>query len=142
HFEANHLIFESSLDGTAWKPLATMTSRHVPTGQWLDVSPAEAAYLRVTIPDAAYPDRDARIQSLFAHGIELGAPRNAPIDGCWSINGSSAIFAQRGARATGVVAQGMHPIDLAGGTNGRIWRFNWIRGNDYGYTALTISPDG
>ena len=36
----------------------------------------------------------------------------------------------------------MHPIDLAGGTNGRIWRFNWIRGNDYGMSMLTVSPDG
>jgi len=23
-----------------------------------------------------------------------------------------------------------------------MWRFNWIRGNDYGFTALTVSPDG
>lgn len=141
-YEANHLMFERSIDGVAWQPLAAMTSRRVSEGQWLDVAPSEAAYLRVTVPDSLNADRDARIQSLFARGTELSAPRNAPIDGCWSINGSEAIFSQRGTRATGVVAQGKQPIDLAGGTNGRIWRFNWIRGNDYGYTALTVSPDG
>jgi hypothetical protein len=141
-YEANHLIFERSLDGTMWQPLATMTSRRVSEAQWVDVAPSEAAYLRVTVPDSLNAGRDARIQSLFAHGRELAALRNASIDGCWSINGSAAIFAQRGVRATGVVEQGKQPIFLAGGTDGRLWRFNWIRGNDYGYTALTVSPDG
>jgi len=142
HYDANHVTFERSMDGATWQPLASMTSRKVDAAQWSDVAPAEAEYLRVTIPDAAFPDRDTRIQSLFAHGTELAAPKNAPIDGCWSINGNEAIFAQRGMRATGVVAQGNHPIDVAGGTDGRLWRFNWIRGNDFGYTILTVSPDG
>jgi hypothetical protein len=141
-YEANHLTFERSLDGIAWQPLAAMTSHRVSEAQWLNVAPSEAAYLRVTVPDSMNAGRDARIQSLLAHGTELAAPRNAPIDGCWSINGSAAIFAQRGARATGVVEQGKQPQFLAGGTNGRLWRFNWIRGNDYGYTVLTVSPDG
>ncbi|MEA2336027.1 MAG: hypothetical protein QOE82_34 [Thermoanaerobaculia bacterium] len=142
HFEANHVIFERSLDGVVWMPLATMTTRHVPEGQWMDVAPSEAAFVRVTIPDTAYPEHDARVQSLLVHGTELAAPRNASIDGCWSINGNEAVFAQHGARATGVVTQGKQPIDLVGGFDGRIGRFNWIRGNDYGYTALTVSPDG
>lgn len=142
HYDANHVTFERSLDGANWQPLAAMTSRKVDMAQWTDVAPAEAAYLRVTIPDAAYPDRDARIQSLLAHGTELSAPKNAPIEGCWSINGKNARLAQRGARVTGMVDQDSQPMLLAGGTNGRIWRFNWIRGNDYGYTLLTVSPDG
>ena len=82
------------------------------------------------------------LDSLFAHGTELAAPKNAPIDGCWSINGEAANFAQRGARVIGVVDQAKQPLFLAGGFDGRIWRFNWIRGNDYGFTALTVSPDG
>jgi len=142
HYDANHVTFERSMDGANWQPLAAMTSRKIDTAQWTDVAPAEAAYLRVTIPDAAYPDRDARIHSLLAHGTELAAPKNAPIDGCWSINGGAAKFVQRGARVTGVVEQDRQPLFLAGGLNGRIWRFNWIRGNDFGYTALTVSPDG
>ncbi|HEX3577983.1 MAG TPA: discoidin domain-containing protein [Thermoanaerobaculia bacterium] len=140
--EANHVTFERSIDGANWQPLAAMTSRRIDQAQWADVAPAEAEYLRVTIPDAAYPGHDARIQSLFAHGMELAAPGNVLIDGCWSINGEAAKFAQRGARVTGVVEQGRKPLFLAGGTNGRIWRLHWIRGNDFGYTALTVSPDG
>jgi hypothetical protein len=142
HAEANHVTFERSLDGANWQPLAAMTSRRIDHAQWTDVAPAEAAYLRVTIPDAAYADRDARIHSLFAHGTEVAAPKNAAIDGCWSINGEAAKFARRGTRATGVVEQAKKPLFLAGGTNGRVWRFNWVRGNDFGYTALTVSPDG
>jgi hypothetical protein len=142
HAEANHVTFEHSVDGANWLPLATMTTRHVSTAQWIDVAPADAAFLRVTIPDAAFTDHDARVHSLLAHGTELAAPKNAPIDGCWSVNGEAAKFTQGGTRVTGVVEQGKQPFFLTGGSNGRIWRFNWIRGNDFGYTALTISPDG
>jgi hypothetical protein len=142
HGEANHVVFERSIDGANWQPLATMTTRHVSTAQWLAIAPADAAYLRVTIADAAYKDADARVHSLLAHGTEVAAPKNAAVDGCWSINGEAAKFAQRGARVTGVVEQNKQPLFLAGGSNGRIFRFNWIRGNDYGYTALTVSPDG
>ena len=142
HAEANHVIFETSVDGANWQPLAAMTSRRIDQAQWTNVGPADAAYLRVTIPDAAYADRDARIHSLFAHGTELTPPKNAPIDGCWSINGEAAKFAQRGSRVTGIIEQDRKPLFLAGGTNGRIWRFHWIRGNDFGFTALSVSPDG
>lgn len=142
HYDANHVTFERSMDGDNWQPLASMTSRKIDAAQWSDVAPAEAEYLRVTIPDAAFPDGDARIQSLLAHGTELAAPKNASIDGCWSINGGAAKFVQHGARVTGVVEQDKLPLFLVGGFNGRIGRFNWIRGNDFGYTLLTVSPDG
>jgi hypothetical protein len=141
-YEANHVTFERSLDGAAWQPLGTMTARQVNEAQWLDIAPSEAAYVRVTVPDARHPVRDVRLQSLLAHGTETGPRSDPPLDGCWSINGEAAAFVQRGGRATGVVTRGNLPLFLAGGTNGRMWRFNWIRGNDYGFTALTISPDG
>jgi hypothetical protein len=141
-YEANHVTFERSLDGANWQPLAAMTSRRIDQAQWTDVAPADAAYLRITIPDAAYPDRDARIDSLLAHGTELAQPKNAQIDGCWSINGAAARFEQHGGRVTGVVEQDKQPLFLDGGFNGRIGRFNWIHGNDFGYTLLTVSPDG
>jgi hypothetical protein len=98
-------------------------------------------YLRVTVPDAKNPDHDVRLRSLLAHGTEIAQRSDPPLDGCWAINGKPAAFVQRGARATGVLALGSQPAFLAGGTNGRLWRFNWIRGNDYGFTALTVSPD-
>jgi hypothetical protein len=141
-YEANHVIFERSTDSTAWQPLGTMTSRHVSEAQWLSVPPSDAAYLRITIPDSKNPGLDAHVQSLFAHGTESAPRHNPSLDGCWTINGAASAFAQHGSRATGVMAQGKRVFSLAGGTNGRMWRFQWIRGNDYGYTALTVSPDG
>ncbi|HXH40857.1 MAG TPA: discoidin domain-containing protein, partial [Thermoanaerobaculia bacterium] len=141
-YELNHLAFERSADGATWQPLATMASRHVSEAQWLDVAPVDAAYLRITILGAKNPNRDARVRSLFAHGTEIAPRRDPQLDGCWSINGEAASFAVSGARAKGVLLQGKQPLFLAGGTNGRLWRFNWIRGNDYGYAALTVSPDG
>lgn len=140
-YQAEHVIFEHSVDGAAWQPLVTMTARRVDEAQWADVAPAEAGYLRVTVPDTKIAGRDARLETLFARGTEIGQRHESPLDGCWSMNGISASFAQKGTSATGVVAQRV-PVFLAGGTDGRMWRFNWIRGNDYGYTAVTVAPDG
>ena len=140
-YEANHVTFERSIDGTTWQPAGTMTARSVSEAQWLDVAPSEAAYLRVTVPDAKNPFRDVRLRSILAHGTEIAPRIDPPLDGCWSVNGDAAAFAQRGTRAIGVLMQGKQPLFLAGGTNGRMWRFNWIRANDYGFTALTVSPD-
>jgi len=142
HYDASDVTFERSMDGANWQPLASMTSRKIDAAQWTGVAPAEAEYLRVTIPDAAFPDRDTRIQSLLAHGTELAEPKNRSIDGCWSINGGAAKFVQHVGRVTGVVEQDKLPLFLAGGFDGGIGRFNWIRGNDFGYTLLTVSPDG
>jgi len=140
-YEANHVSFERSLDGETWQSLGTITARSVKEAQWLDVAPSEVAYLRVTVPDAKHPVRDVRLRSILAHGTESAPRIDPPLDGCWSVNGDAAAFAQRGTRATGVLMQGKQPLFLTGGTNGRIWRFNWIRANDYGFTALTVSPD-
>ena len=141
-FGAKTVQFDRSLDGATWQPLATMQSKSVDVAQWLNVPPVEATYLKVTIPDAATPGHDTRLQSILAHGTEV-SPRNDPsLAGCWSVNGSAVTFAQHGSRAAGVLALGTQPVFLDGATNGRLWRFNWIRGNDYGLTALTVSPDG
>src|SRR5882757_10906019 len=80
-----------------------------------NVTPSEAAYVRVTVPDARHPVRDVRLQSLLAHGTETGPRSDPPLDGCWSINGEAAAFVQRGGRATGVVTRGNLPVFLAGG---------------------------
>jgi hypothetical protein len=140
--EVKSVTFETSLDGTTWQPLATIASKHVDVAQWQDVSAADAAYLRVTIPEALHAGSDARLNSLFAHGTEVAPHVEPALEGCWSVNGSAATFAQHGSHAIGVLTRGQQPVFLEGGSNGRLWRFNWIRGNDYGYTAVTIAPDG
>lgn len=141
-FVAGRVAFEYSLDGNTWNPLTTITASEVREGQWWNVPSVKASYLRVTIPEAAAKAHDVRLHSIYAHGAEI-APRVDPsIDGCWEVNGSAAAFVQHGAHATGVLTRGAQPVFLDGATNGRLWRFNWIRGNDFGFAALTIAQDG
>jgi hypothetical protein len=141
-YEVKSVAFESSLDGTSWQSLATITSKHVDVAQWQDISPIEASYLKVTIPEALNAGHDGRLNSLFAHGTEVAPHSDSALAGCWSVNSSAANFVQHGSHATGVLVLGKQPIFLEGGNSGRLWRFNWIRGNDYGYTVLTLAPDG
>ncbi len=139
-FEPKSVPFESSIDGVTWQPLATIAPKTIELAQWFDVAPTTASYLRVNIPAPAIAGHDVRLHSIYAHGVEI-APRVDPgIDGCWSINGSAALFVQRGIRATGVLMRGAQPVFLEGATTGRIWRFNWIHGNDFGLTALALAP--
>ena len=54
----------------------------------------------------AIAGRDVRLHSIYAHGEEVCAARRSADRGCWSVNGSAALFAQRGAHATGVLVRG------------------------------------
>lgn len=138
---ANHVQFEASLDGIAWRPLATISAVVKQDAQWADVAPTEASYLRVTVVDGR-AGNDVRLHSIIARGKELEPPRLGKIEGCWSFNGRPAVFERGGGRILGVVDAGKQPIYLDGGGNGRVYRFVWIRGNDYGLAMMTVSPDG
>jgi len=141
-FTANRVQFEWSSDGEAWQALTTVTARETADAQWFDVAPVEAAFLRVTVIDPKPSQTDARLQSVLARGTELEPPRPGAIEGCWSLNGRAARFAQRGAHVVGSLAIGNLPLFLDGGFDGRIVRFVWIRGNDYGLALISVSPDG
>jgi hypothetical protein len=92
--------------------------------------------------DSVLPGHDVRLHSVLARGTELEPAHPGDISGCWSINGQQARFARRGAHVIGILETGKEPIRFAGGFDGRIYRLNWIRGNDYGMTLLTVAPDG
>jgi hypothetical protein len=137
----NHLQIERSLDGTRYEQVATLTPKDTTDLQWFDVPAGEATHLRITAVDSL-PGRQVMLQSLLLRGSELEPPRVGDIAGCWSINGVAAAFERRGDRVTGSVAFANQPMQLDGGFDGRVYRFNWIRGNDYGYALLTVAPDG
>ena len=138
-YTANHVQFEGSLDGTSWRPIATIAAAEKDAPQWFSVPPAEASFLRVTMVDGR--PADVRLQSVLAAGKELEPAHVGAIGGCWSFNGSPAYFEQRGGRILGVVAVGNQPVYLDGGVAGRVYRFVWIRGNDYGLALMTVSAD-
>jgi hypothetical protein len=101
-YTANHVLFETSLDGAAWRPLTTVAVAVKPVAQWFDVTPVEASFLRVTAVDGR--PADVRLHSILARGAELEPPHPGVIEGCWTLNGSPAVFEKRGGRILGAVA--------------------------------------
>ncbi len=141
-FGANHITFETSIDGRAFSPLASIKLAATSEAQWFDVTPAESSFIRVTIVDSAVPDHEVRLCSILVRGAEAEPAHPGDITGCWTINGEQARFARQGAHVVGILQTGKEPMQFVGGFDGRIYRLNWTRGNDYGMTLLTISPDG
>lgn len=141
-YTANQVRIEASAGGAAWQPLLTVTAAGTEKAQWFDVTPVEAAQLRLTALDLRADQAHLHINSVLARGTELEPPHAGAIDGCWALNGYPAVFARRGARVIGALALGNTPLFLDGGSDGRTIRFVWIRGNDYGLALATVSPDG
>ena len=139
-YTANHVSFDASPDGASWRPLTTITAAATSAAQWFPVTPADASFLRVTAVDGR--PADLRLFSILAQGAELEPPHPGSLEGCWSVNGGPAVFEKRGGRIVGAVSVGREPIFLDGGGDGRVYRFVWIRGNDYGLALITVSPDG
>lgn len=141
-FTAGHVSFETSDDGKTFAPLATIKSADSKEPQWLAIKPLDASYVRVTMVDPMVPDHDVRLYSILAAGKELEPPHPGDISGCWTVNGRATRFARDGARVVGIMQMGNEPIRFDGGFDGRIYRLNWIRGNDYGLALLTVARTG
>jgi len=131
------VTFETSLDGTHFTRAAQHVFERRKGEQLFDVTPADALYLRVTVDDT-YAGT-ANLLSIIARGKELEpvAPRN--ISGCWAVNTFPAAFDEHGGTASGWFDQGER-MWIEGGFDGRVWRFVWIRGPQYGLLAVTMPP--
>lgn len=137
---AKTLRFESSLDGTSFQPLATVTLEE--RGEaWAEVAPVDARYLRVTTV-ATFADgaASARVPVLHATGVLRAAARPS-IDGGWSINGIDAWFESSGDAVRGVTAENP-PRLLEGGWDGQVLRLAWSRRNEHGVVAIAVDPQG
>jgi len=132
-----HIRFDTSPDGVHFSPLKTIQSTETNDAQWFDVAATPATHIRVTILDRLTPDHDPHLCSVLVRGVELEKPHDADITGCWSINGRAARFTP----VSGVLELGHQPVFFHGGSDGRFYRFNWIRGNDYGVAALAVAAD-
>ena len=139
---AKTVVVETSTDGAAFKPLLTMTANKSIDEKWFDVTPTEAPIVRMTAVDRPNPNRDIRIHSFLVSGKETEPPHPGDIAGCWTLNGATASFSRAGAHVNGTLATKQAPIEFDGGFDGRIYRFNWIRGNDFGYALMSVAADG
>ena len=131
--------YETSIDGKTFTPLATQTLQREIGDQLVDVKPpVEANYLRASIVDAYGSLADFR--SVVAHGTEVAPAQPRAVAGCWAINTFPAAFNEVAGTAFGWFDQ-RERMWLDGGFDGRVWRFVWIRGPQYGLIALSESPD-
>src|ERR1700682_5339233 len=92
------------------------------------------------------PGHEVRLDSFIVRGTELASPKPPQIGGSWRVNGHRTSFAQFGNHVAGTMdisATGANPMHLEGGAEAnRMLRLSWIRGEDYGVAAVTVSPDG
>jgi F5/8 type C domain len=139
YFVPKEIVFETSMDGAAFRPLATLRTKVTLEPQWIDVRPADAAFLRVTLTGPTADRGEVCVSSLLVQGRELAPARPGPIAGTWRVNGRDAEFFSEG---RGAMRYAQSTLYLEGGGNGRFYRYEWIRGAELGYAAFTVSPDG
>ena len=136
------VAIEGSTDGITFAPIKSVVSAETRDAQWFDIQPVEVMHLRYSMVDAPRPDADARIASVLAQGAELEPPRPGDATGCWNVNGVRTRLERKGTHVTGIAQTGKEPMHFSGGFDGRTYRLSWIRGNDYGYLFMAVSPDG
>lgn len=128
--------FEASLDGKQFTDLGTVKLASKEGAQLFDVTPAEASYLRVSTLDGGLPF--AELMSVHARGTPLDPVKPGPIAGCWMADTRKGAFAQHGAHAAGQIDGAI----FDGGSDGKFYRFLWIKGKEYGLAAISVTPDG
>jgi hypothetical protein len=137
---ASGIRFDLSTDGQNFTPVATITPVVSEAGQMVRIPLTNAAFVRMTVLGAK--GTYVQVASVNATGTLIEAPAAAPIDGCFAVNGSPASFVQKGAEVVGEVAGGARPTIVEGGSDGRFFRFAWVRGPEYGLAAVSVTPDG
>ena len=130
------LLVERSLDGVTFEPFTTLKLEDTREYQISPVTPADAAYLRITTAEPA--GALAQLGSFIARGKPLEPMTPRTLDGCWSINGiTSASFEQHGDAVSGTIGD----LSVDGGSDGRAFHLAWTRGPQYGMSIITLTPD-
>jgi hypothetical protein len=131
--------FELSEDGEHFVDAGTFTFESKRGPQLHRITPANALYVGVTTLEGDASSY-LQINDIYAAGALLAAPGNASIAGCWAVNGEQLVFDESGSG----YAAGALDTFLQGGSDGRFYRFAWIRGRtpEYGLAAISVAPDG
>jgi len=138
-FAVTKIRFEASSDSKTFTTIAEPQLASSEEPQLFPITPVTASYLRVTTTEA--PGLFALLKSVHARGTYMSQPTAQPIAGCWKINGKRAEFIDETGRIRGVIGEA-NQIKLQGGLDGTLYRLIWTRGPEWGYAAITISPDG
>jgi hypothetical protein len=136
------VVFESSIDGQTFRPLARVRFDNRGDAQLAAVAPTEARFIRASILDGLVPaPKIVEVPSLQVRGRQLEDAAPGDLSGCWTINGSPARLVQHGSRVSGVIDEGT-PRYVEGGSDGRVVRLVWSRGPEFGDAAVTVTRDG
>jgi hypothetical protein len=133
------MLFEGSADGSTFTRLATIDASERKNDQMFAITPVELTHVRATIVDGT--TGIVAVGSLLATGSELAPYRRPSIAGTWEMNGLTARFAQSGARVWGEIGT-TPPTRVEGGWSGRVIRYVSLRGKEFGYGTIVVSPDG
>ena len=137
-FHVESVQLDSSIDGVNFTPLVTLDTKNVEDPQLVPVD-RELVYLRMTTLKA--PGKFARVNSVQVRGRWTEQPKQRPIGGCWTVNDLAAQFTEDRGRVTGTMAYD-HPISFEGGSDGLVYRFVWLSGENRGFGAIDTAPDG
>lgn len=131
---------EISLDGRSFSPFAAADLGTSAETQFMDITPAEARWIRVSMGGAS---RFASIQTLYVGGKLLEPADAAPLAGCWTVNGFDAAFAEHDGTISGTIGSPRgEPMAVDGGKDGPTYRLVWTKAGFRGYALVTLSPDG
>lgn len=139
HAATYQLIIDSSLDGKTWSPAGTFEVASSKDVVQHDFAPRQALYLRIQSRAERAPL--IHLSELEAYGVETGPVRPAEPTGCWTFNEHQGRLARSGAHVQGFIGRDK-PIRVEGGTDGRLFRFAWVRGPEHGVGAMTFTADG
>lgn len=137
---ASGIRFDLSTDGHNFTPVATITPVVSDAAQMVHIPLTSAAFVSVNVLGAK--GTYVQIASVNATGTLIEEAASASIDGCFAVNGFPASFVQNGAEVVGEVAGGVRPTIVEGGSDGRFFRFAWVRGPEFGLAAVSVTPDG
>lgn len=131
------LRFEGSDDGTVFRLLKDIEVETLAQHQLTRIEPADVNYMRVSILSSFNSKEASDVVGIEARGRELEPPARGLVSGVWSLNGETARFAGTETIFHGVV-ETSPPTYIEGGWDGRIMRFLWFRGEEYGFGLLSV----
>lgn len=126
--------FAESNDAQTWRGVATIEPKATNDPQTVAVTPFDARFLRVSVIEPV--EHTAFMRAVIVNGQELASRALPSLEGCWSINGLSSRFVQRGSSVSGVIGE----ASVTGGTDGRAFRIMWRKGPTWGVGIISVDP--
>lgn len=132
------VTFAVSDDGKRWRDLTLIVPVAGIAPRLADVDPVTAAYVRVAVKEPS--EYYSALRSIHLLGQEISPPAPRQFEGCWDVGGIAGQFERNGARVWGRI-DSKPPMHFEGGTDGRVAMLMWTRGPNWGYAAVTLTPD-